>query len=177
MFKTHEFMSQHWQDKHKKEARQVNAETGVNPEVERLQDIVKQTKIRKLEEDRELLQQQQTEKFKLYDEEEAKTKVALESRDHANADKQEKQQLQEQLSRTDYDNAAEELRLRQTRLITISSLESEIQEELRDIMRLLQSVPLEVCTLKFSIIIAVAHVASRACSFAHACRRTGRGFK
>ncbi len=181
MFKTHEFMTQHWQDKHKKEVRHVNAETGVNPEVERLQESVKETKMRKLEEDRELLQQQQSQKFRLYDQEEAITKKLLEGRDFAIADRQENQKLLEQQSRAEYDHAAEELRLRQTRLITISSLESEIQEELRDIKRLLESVPLKVCFEVFYHYrgwpCGVACTCSFAHCFAHARHRIGKGFK
>jgi hypothetical protein len=141
VFKTREFMKQHWQDKHNKEVRKQIIAAADQQKVH-LEACVEETKKTKLKEDRELLQQQQAKKFRLYDEEEGKTKAALVSRDMSIADDQEKHKLQEQQSRSDYDNAAQELRMRQTRLITITSLECDIQEELQDITRVLQSVPL-----------------------------------
>jgi hypothetical protein len=143
VFKTEEFMLQHWQDKHNKEhLRKITQDT--SDEVQRLGRCVEEAKRQKLKDDRELLQDQQSKKIRLYDTLEAKTKEKLAARDIANAQKQEEQRLKEQQSRADFDNAAQELQQRQARLITLASLECDIQEELRNITRLLQSVPLEV---------------------------------
>jgi hypothetical protein len=160
VFKTQEFMLQHWQDKHNKEhLRRITQDT--SHEVQLLGQRVEETKRQKLAEDHELLQQQQSVKIGLYDSEEAKTKAALAVRDIANAEKQENQKLKEQQSRADFDHAAQELQQRQARLITLASLECDIQEELRNITRLLQSVPLEVRVL--AALYALSDIQRRAC--------------
>jgi hypothetical protein len=136
-------MMQHWHVKHNQESRrsiiQHNTEL-----LTLLGSRVEEAKRQKLAEDQELLQRQQDEKHKLYDEEERKTKDALTVRDIANAEKLEREKLHEEQTRAEYDKAAEELQLRQTRQITVASLEWEMQEELRELIRLLQSVPHEV---------------------------------
>ena len=155
-FKTREFMSQHWQAKHNKEDRQSITQSNA-AEVKLLQSRVEESRMQKLAEDQELLQRQQLEKYKLYDDVEQQTKDALALRDIANAEKQERAKLHEEQLRSHYDNAAQELQLRQARQITISSLEYSIQEEFRDIVRLLQSVPLEVLLLEHPELRAATH--------------------
>ncbi len=142
-FKTREHMSQHWQAKHNKDDRQIITQCNAE-EVRLLESRIEESKRQKLAEDQELLQRHQNEISKLYENVEQKAKADLELRDIANAEKQDREKRREEQLRSDYGKAAHELQLRQTRQITISSLECEIQEEFRDIMRLLQSVPLEV---------------------------------
>ncbi len=149
-------MSQHWQAKHNKEDRQSITQSNA-AEVKLLQSRVEESRMQKLAEDQELLQRQQLEKYKLYDDVEQQTKDALALRDIANAEKQERAKLHEEQLRSHYDNAAQELQLRQARQITISSLECSIQEEFRDIVRLLQSVPLEVLLLEHPELRAATH--------------------
>ena len=101
-------MLQHWEDKHNKEhLRKITQDT--SDEVQRLGRCVEEAKRQKLQDDRKLLQDQQSKKIELYDTEEAKTKVKLAARDMANAQKQEEQRLEEQQSRADFDNAAQEM--------------------------------------------------------------------
>lgn len=142
-FKTHEFMIQHWHAKHNRDDRQSITQYN-SAELKRLESRVEESKRQKLAEDQELLQQHQLEKHKLYDDEEQKTNEKLAARDLANAETQDKMKISEQKSRSLYDDAAETLQLRQARQVTVSSLEFQIQQEFRDIVRLLQSVPLEV---------------------------------
>lgn len=148
-------MLQHHRDKHKRDVRQeiisVNRE-----KVLKAASLVEKERGTKLKEDRELQDQQRIQKYSLYDKVERAEEEKMAGRDAANTEKQEKMMLQEQQSRANYDRAAEELQARQARHVTLASLEFEIQEELRDMMRLLQSVPLEVRALYRAVsIIAV----------------------
>jgi hypothetical protein len=143
VFKTEEHCDQHKRDKHERENRQIIIR-GNREEVLRAAKNVEDTKKQKLEDDQMLQDQHRIEKGRLIDKVERGLAEAQEVRDAANADKQEKMTLQEQQSRANYDRAVEELQARQARHITLASLESEIQKELRDMMLLLQSVPLEV---------------------------------
>jgi hypothetical protein len=146
VFKTAEHRDQHYRDKHEKEELQSIIRSN-REQVSLSAKAVEDTKRQKLAEDRELLDQQRNEKFRLYDKGDRETEEVMAVRELANAEKQEKMTLQEQQSRANYDRAAEELQARQARHVTLASMEFEIQEELRDMMRLLQSVPLEVCSL------------------------------
>ena len=155
VFKTEEHRDQHFRDKHKRDVRQeiisVNRE-----KVLKAASLVEKERGTKLKEDRELQDQQRIQKYSLYDKVERAEEEKMAGRDAANTEKQEKMMLQEQQSRANYDRAAEELQARQARHVTLASLEFEIQEELRDMMRLLQSVPLEVRALYRAVsIIAV----------------------
>ncbi len=142
-FKTREFMNQHWHAKHNRDDRQIITQDN-SAKLKRLEELVEKSKRQKLAEDQDLLQQHELEKHRLYDDEEQKTKEALAARDIAIAERQDKMKIREQKSRSRYDDAAETLQLREARQVTVSSLEFQIQQEFRDIMRLLQSMPLEV---------------------------------